>query len=57
MGTYGLSNHWSWKKVLPSGYLSRNRNSGYGGNDSIFKPISKGSAIKLAIRLSKKKEG
>lgn len=52
----GLSNHWSWKEVLPSGHLSRNRNSGYGGNDSVFRPISKENAIKLATKLSKKKE-
>lgn len=55
MGTYGLSNFWHWKEVLPSGYLSKKEKNGYGGNDSIFKPISKNKAIKLAIKLAEKR--
>lgn len=32
MGTHGLSNHWSWCRVLKSGKLSKIIRSGYGGD-------------------------
>lgn len=57
MGTHGLSNFWDWKEVLPSGELSKKEKSGYGGDDSIFKPTSRANAVKLAIELFRKKGG
>jgi len=57
MGTYGLSNYWDWREVLPSGELSEKKKSGYGGDDRSFKPISKGKAVELAIELFKRKGG
>lgn len=48
MGTYGISNHWHWKEVLPNGDLSANEETGYGGDESVFKPISREQAISLA---------
>ena len=29
-GTYGVSNFWEWKKVLPNGKLKNHTYSGYG---------------------------
>ena len=29
-GTYGLSNFWDWREVLPDGFLSDKLESGYG---------------------------
>lgn len=29
-GEHGLSNHWSWRRVLKSGRLSRKEEHGYG---------------------------
>lgn len=29
-GTHGLSNHWSWRRVLPNGNLCAATESGYG---------------------------
>jgi len=55
MGEFNrLSNYWWWKEVLPSGELKKRGNSGYGGDDSIFKPISKAKAIELAVKNEKK---
>jgi len=56
MGEFGLSNYWYWKEVLPSGYLSKRRESGYGGSDNVFKPIPKEKAVRLAIDLYKKSQ-
>ena len=49
-GTYGLSNHWSWRTVLPDGSLHKNKCSGYGGSN--FIPITEKRSIKIC-----KKEG
>lgn len=47
---YGrVSNHWTWKRILPSGQMSRRSMSGYGG-DPDFKAINKKQALKLARR-------
>lgn len=46
-----LSNFWNWREVLPNGGLSEKKESGYGGDDSIFKPISKKEAIRIALNL------
>ena len=57
MGEYNrISNYWYWKEVLPDGTLKKRKSSGYGGNDSIFKPISKAKAIELAIKRSEMKK-
>ena len=48
-----LSNHWTWREVLPNGSLGK-KGEGYGGNDEIFKPIMKQEAIKLAKELKRK---
>lgn len=45
-GQFGLSNHWSWKVVLPNGSLSKEEKSGYG--DSNWKKLSRRQAIRLA---------
>jgi len=57
MGEFNtISNYWWWKEVLPDGTLKKRENSGYGGDDSIFKPISKAQAIKLAVELEGKRK-
>ena len=48
-----LSNHWTWRKVLSNGSLGK-KGEGYGGNDEVFKPITKQEAIKLAKELRRK---
>ena len=48
-----LSNYWTWRKVLSNGSLGM-LGSGYGGNDEIFKPITKKEAIKLAKEIRQK---
>ena len=46
---YGrLSNHWSWKRILPSGKLSAKEESGYGGRSPHFEKIDKDEALRLA---------
>lgn len=41
-GTYGISNFWDWKKVLPDGSLGDKIYSGYGRNDIfIFSTIKR----------------
>lgn len=47
--TYGrVSNFWYWRKIFPDGRLSDEEYSGYGGDDSVFKPISEEDAFKYA---------
>jgi hypothetical protein len=48
-----LSNYWTWRKVLSNGSLGK-KGEGYGGNDEVFKPITKQEAIKLAKKLRRK---
>lgn len=49
--TYGLlSNYWTWHYVQPDGSLGKHEASGYGGDESYFKPITRRQAIKLARR-------
>ena len=36
-GTYGLSNHWSWKFYTKKGNLSRIQHSGYGEDWKVVK--------------------
>ena len=42
-----LSNYWTWRIVLSNGALGK-KGKGYGGNDEVFRPITKEEAIKLA---------
>jgi hypothetical protein len=48
-----LSNYWTWRKVLSNGSLGK-KDEGYGGNDEVFKPITKEEAIKLAKEIRRK---
>lgn len=50
-----LSNHWTWREVLPGGELGK-EGEGYGGDDRVFKCITKHQAIVLARYLRHPKE-
>ena len=49
-----LSNYWTWRRVLSNGSLGI-MDAGYGGNDEVFKPVTKEEAIKLAKKLTGQK--
>lgn len=49
-----LSNYWTWRRVLSNGSLGI-MGAGYGGNDEVFKPVTRGEAIKLAKKLTNQK--
>lgn len=42
-GTYGISNFWNWKKVLPDGSLSKKTYHGYGTYDIFENPDKSGN--------------
>jgi hypothetical protein len=44
-----LSNHWTWRYIRPDGSLGQG-GSGYGGNRSFFRPVSKKTALTYAAR-------
>lgn len=50
-----LSNHWTWREVLPSGELGW-ESDGFGGDERVFKSITKHQAIVLARYLKHPKE-
>lgn len=49
-----LSNHWTWRMVLPSGKLGK-KGEGYGGNSEVFKPITRQEAIGVAKKIIRPK--
>jgi len=51
-GTYGLSNHWRWRRVLKNGKLGKVE-FGYGGAFKHVKKAKKGRACRKAKRRSR----
>lgn len=42
-----LSNYWTWQEILSDGSLGE-KQSGYGGDDNIFKPLTEQEAYDFA---------